>query len=190
MKTKTVLVTLFLFAFGASLSEAVVNEVRRPSFFYGPPPYEFGYSQPEEQLRPTYMPREFGIRPEEQAIITPAPELAPFVPTPPEIEVAAAPEPEPEPRFLPKARPKQIQTDLSRLNTPEQDTQTTYRRQFLPGWKPPPRRVQPKLRPRLPSRQVPMKQKIPQTDLCRTNTPGEDSPIRNKKLGEAKRLLL
>jgi len=106
MKTKTVLVTLFLFAFGASLSEAVVNEVRRPSFFYGPPPYEFGYSQPEEQLRPTYMPREFGIRPEEQAIITPAPEPAPFVPTPPEIEVAAAPAPEPESAVFAQSPPE------------------------------------------------------------------------------------
>jgi len=83
MKTKAALVILFLFAFGASHSEAAVNE-RRPSFFYGPLPYEYGYSEPEEQLRPAYMPREFGRRGVEQVGIIPAPAAAPSLPGLPE----------------------------------------------------------------------------------------------------------
>ena len=64
MKFKATLVILFLFAFGSGISGAAVHENRRPSYYYGPAPYEYDNPGEHQARYLEYMPREFRI-PEE-----------------------------------------------------------------------------------------------------------------------------
>ena len=66
MKIKAALVVLFVFVYGAEAFGAGVDENLRASYYYGPPPYEYGYSG-EQDRYPEYLPREFGRKTEESA---------------------------------------------------------------------------------------------------------------------------
>ena len=71
MRIKATLVILSLLAFGAEAYGSGVNDVNsntRSSYYYGPPPYEYGHPWAAYRY-PGYLPREFGKKTETQKMM-------------------------------------------------------------------------------------------------------------------------